>query len=415
MAPSGLTSGIVDSFVKTSPDVLFLAFGRRAILTSATMWQALLYPPIFVRLIDMSLSFLFGWKTQNITPHQKLAAYPHLYSFTSTKSVVHWFQIIRNGKFQMYDDDLQAPFSISDAARYYKVAKFPTKNIKTPIVLVYGGSDSLVDIEIMLKELPKHAVVKGVPHYEHLDFLWASDVESQVFPHVFNALDTYANPDSPRAKTAPRFQPFGAKHPDTVSPFSEEDDTSSSAPVKHSDNVSGIDRPRSGNLDATASTFKPRPTRVPIPVSSSSPAASASHFTERTSTSRPEGWWSSDEVGGTEPSTPATKTPTHLESPELTTTKSPASSLLGRQLAQPWTSAVEEGALSGILGEATNQKIRRSGSKASFEGFGEKGISVGVSRPVGGVSRDVGSRVVSMEGPGSSTSEGRRRKKKRKD
>lgn len=205
MSPPGLANGIVASLVKASPEVLFLAFGRRSILNSATMWQALLYPPIFVRFIDMSLSFLFGWHGRNISPQQKLAAYPHLYSFTSTKSVVHWFQIIRNGTFQMYDDEVQAPLRISDGRRFYKVAKFPTRNIKTPVVLVYGGSDSLVDIGVMLHELPKHVIVKEIPHYEHLDFLWATDLDKVVFPHVFDALRSYTTQmknDSPiRSRT----------------------------------------------------------------------------------------------------------------------------------------------------------------------------------------------------------------------
>jgi lysosomal acid lipase/cholesteryl ester hydrolase len=194
MAPPGLASGIVASFVKSSPEILYLAFGRRAILGSATMWQALLYPGIFTYFIDKSLSFLFNWKTQNITAHQKLAAYPHLYSFSSVKSVVHWFQIIRNGTFQMFDDEVAKPLAMSNGNKYYKVAKFPTRNIKTPIVLVYGGSDSLVDIKLMLKELPKHTVAKEIQKYEHLDLLWASDVDTLVFPHVLEALETYALP-----------------------------------------------------------------------------------------------------------------------------------------------------------------------------------------------------------------------------
>ncbi|GAB7331257.1 hypothetical protein MBLNU13_g02715t1 [Cladosporium sp. NU13] len=194
MAPPGLASGVVASFVKSSPEVLYLAFGRRAILGSATMWQALLYPGIFTYFIDKSLSFLFNWKTQNITAHQKLAAYPHLYSFSSVKSVVHWFQIIRNGTFQMFDDEVAKPLAMSNGNKYYKVAKFPTRNIKTPIVLVYGGSDSLVDIKLMLKELPKHTVAKEIPKYEHLDLLWASDVDTLVFPHVLEALENYALP-----------------------------------------------------------------------------------------------------------------------------------------------------------------------------------------------------------------------------
>lgn len=199
MAPPGLASGVVSSLVKTNPEILFLLFGRRAMLSAATMWGALLYPAIFTWLIDKSLSFLFNWRSINITPHQKLAAYPHLYSFTSTKSVVHWFQIIRNGTFQMYDDEVSTPLSVSQGSKYYKVAKFPTRNIRTPIVLVYGGSDSLVDIKLMLKELPRHTVARGIAKYEHLDLLWASDVDKLVFPHVLEALKLYASPQATKA------------------------------------------------------------------------------------------------------------------------------------------------------------------------------------------------------------------------
>jgi len=193
MSPAGLSNGIVDALTKASPQFLFLLFGRRSILSSATMWQSILYPPIFVRLIDMGLSFLFGWTARNISMSQKLAAYAHLYSFTSTKSVVHWFQIIRNKSFQMYDDDVQPVISLNIVNKYTKVAKFPTRNIKTPIVLVYGGSDSLVDINVMLKELPSHTVATEIPHYEHLDFLWAREVDTLVFPHVFDALKSFCD------------------------------------------------------------------------------------------------------------------------------------------------------------------------------------------------------------------------------
>ncbi|KAL2758500.1 hypothetical protein ACRALDRAFT_1040486 [Sodiomyces alcalophilus JCM 7366] len=194
MSPAGLSNGVVDALVKASPQVLFLLFGRRSILSSTTMWQSILYPPIFVKIIDYSLSFLFNWQTKNISSSQKLAAYPHLYSFTSTKSVVHWFQIIRNKAFQMYDDDVQRPVALSSSSKYTKVARYPTRNIKTPIVLVYGGTDSLVDIKVMLRELPKKTVATEIPHYEHLDFLWGHDVDTQVFPHVFDALQSFTEP-----------------------------------------------------------------------------------------------------------------------------------------------------------------------------------------------------------------------------
>lgn len=373
MSPKGVASGTVDSFVKASPDILYLAFGRKTILPSATMWQSILYPPIFVRLIDASLRFLFGWTAVNITPEQKLACYPHLYSYTSTKSVVHWFQIIRNGVFQMYDDEAPNPIT-SNRSKYYKVAKFPTRNIKTPIVLVWGGSDSLVDINVMLKELPRHTVAKEIPHYEHLDFLWASSVDKLVFPHVFEALDKHAAVNQTRTT---KIEPYNNKvlrspvqfskplpSPRQIAPANYDgasDSSPSGTPSQSATKVSQITR-RSVMSDEDDTEPSPRTrlaqiTRIPHPRASASPRSpphshitfpfkdatpppkqrtpsqsqinalketppsaskvvavqsinspavsqNESQMTNQTSTSRPEGWWSSDEVAGTEPNTP---------------------------------------------------------------------------------------------------------------
>ncbi|EPS39670.1 hypothetical protein H072_6519 [Dactylellina haptotyla CBS 200.50] len=200
MSPAGLYNSIVDALVKASPDVIFLFFGRRSLLPSTMFWQSILYPPIFVTAIDKSLQFLFNWTGKNITLQQKLASYAHLYSFTSVKALVHWFQIIRNKKFQMYDDDVQSPVGWGYGRSYYKPAKFPTKNISAPVVLVYGGSDSLVDIEVMMKELPDHTIAKEIKHYEHLDFLWGEETDTLVIPHVLEALNLYGGGGTPAEK-----------------------------------------------------------------------------------------------------------------------------------------------------------------------------------------------------------------------
>ena len=62
----------------------------------------------------------------------------------------------------MYDDDdleVSVPRqrngrSTLTGPTAYCPARFPTKNISSPIVLFYGDSDSLVDIKLMLNELP---------------------------------------------------------------------------------------------------------------------------------------------------------------------------------------------------------------------------------------------------------------------
>lgn len=206
MSPAGLSAAVVDGLMKASyvkhrshnmsltnlfrPTLMFLFFGRKSILSSATMWQSILYPPIFAKVIDSSLRWLFDWHSLNITTHQKIAAYAHLYSFASVKSVVHWFQIMRNSAFQMYDDDVISPV-IRTSISSYRPARFPTRNIVTPIVLMYGDRDSLVDIDVMLKQLPAHTVAKRLHGYEHLDILWGKDVDTEVIPGVIEALKKY--------------------------------------------------------------------------------------------------------------------------------------------------------------------------------------------------------------------------------
>lgn len=159
------------------------------------MWQSIVYPPLFAHIIDKSLLWLFNWRSLNISQNQKIASYAHLYSFASVKSVVHWFQIMRNGAFQMYDDDVLSPITRTSVSSY-RPARFPTRNIVTPIVLLYGDTDSLVDIDVMLAELPEHTIARRLHNYEHLDVLWGNQVDKDVIPEVLLALEKYADDDT---------------------------------------------------------------------------------------------------------------------------------------------------------------------------------------------------------------------------
>jgi lysosomal acid lipase/cholesteryl ester hydrolase len=171
--------------------LMFLFFGRKSILSSVIGWKNILYAPIYAQVIDAAMNFLFAWRNANITTAQKIGAYAHLYSYASTKAVVHWFQIMRHGAFIMYDDDVISPFGLSISS--YRPARFPTRNIVTPIVLLYGDKDSLVDIDVMLKELPEHTIPKRLRGYEHLDVLWGKDVHIDVIPVVLDALERHSD------------------------------------------------------------------------------------------------------------------------------------------------------------------------------------------------------------------------------
>ncbi|KAI7901394.1 Alpha/Beta hydrolase protein [Cokeromyces recurvatus] len=191
-SPKGFSHPLIDGFVKAAPSIIYSLLGRKIFLKSVVFWQRVISPPLFVKLIDGAVCFLFGWHCKNMTEDQKLVSYQHLFSMTSVKSIVHWFQIISSGRFQMYDETPSIlPYSTINSVIDHLPAKFPTKQIKTPIAIFYGSGDTLVDIDILQTDLPPLAYVKNIHGWEHMDFLWATHLEKQVFPDIIKLLDYF--------------------------------------------------------------------------------------------------------------------------------------------------------------------------------------------------------------------------------
>jgi len=145
-------------------------------------------------MIDGGNYFLFGWTANQLAQDEKSLLYAHLYSFSSVKSVVHWFQIIRTKKFQMFDDTLQGgSVKNNDAYESYEIPKYQLSRIQTPIALFHGGEDSLADVNELLKNLPTPIYQQCEEEYEHLDFLWAKNVHINVHPTILRLLQEYNN------------------------------------------------------------------------------------------------------------------------------------------------------------------------------------------------------------------------------
>ncbi|SCV00498.1 LAMI_0G05446g1_1 [Lachancea mirantina] len=185
MTPRGLHNRIFDSLLKSSPALMYLFFGNRILLPSASLWQKTLHPTIFNTIIDLSNRILFNWRSLNISPQQKLASYAKLYSTTSVKCVVHWFQILHAQSFQMFEEN-DIMLNSWNTTRSYMITTFPTRtSIRIPVLLLYGGSDSLVDINVMKANLPATQVFDvEIPGHEHLDLIWGYDVSEVVIPNL---------------------------------------------------------------------------------------------------------------------------------------------------------------------------------------------------------------------------------------
>ncbi|GAA5796078.1 hypothetical protein HPULCUR_001447 [Helicostylum pulchrum] len=185
--PKGFSHPLFDGFIKAAPTVIYSLLGRKVFLKPVLFWQSVFSPALFVKIIDAAVGFLFGWHCQNIDIEQKIVGYQHLFSLTSVKSIVHWFQIIGSGRFQMYDEGSSFFTQTVD----HLPPKFPIKQITTPIAVFYGSDDTLVDFDVLKNELSHLAYVKNVHGWEHMDFLWASNLEKMVFPDILMLLEHF--------------------------------------------------------------------------------------------------------------------------------------------------------------------------------------------------------------------------------
>jgi lysosomal acid lipase/cholesteryl ester hydrolase len=128
---------------------------------SAVFWSNILPRPWFIGALDASMRALFGWTMSQIPMKDKLELYPHLYSFTSVKSNVHWLQIIQRHRLQMYEEQggigalsqASSPDTVA-AVRGVCIPDYPTRQIRTPMAIFSGG-------KVTIKEQSR--AVEGIP------------------------------------------------------------------------------------------------------------------------------------------------------------------------------------------------------------------------------------------------------------
>lgn len=186
--PSFTSTGpsVISALIHGPPQLLYLLFGRKMMLSSVLFWMEALPPHMYVQMIDFFLALLFGWDCKNIDVSDRRHMYMKLYSYSSVKSISHWFQMARTGRFQMFDDSANA--NISRRPGHVPLA-YPLKQIKAPVVLFSGQRDTLADHKYTRSRLGDslHEDIV-IPEYEHLDFLMSRDVDTVLFPKILQVL-----------------------------------------------------------------------------------------------------------------------------------------------------------------------------------------------------------------------------------
>lgn len=92
----------------------------------------------------------------------------------------------------MYDETRSVlPYRTINTVIDHLPPKFPLKLIATPIAIIYGSDDTLIDFDILQTELPPLAYVKSIHGWEHMDFLWAHGLEKKVYPDIVKLLEHF--------------------------------------------------------------------------------------------------------------------------------------------------------------------------------------------------------------------------------
>eukprot|EP01119_Soliformovum_irregulare_P025045 TRINITY_DN9152_c0_g1_i1.p1 TRINITY_DN9152_c0_g1~~TRINITY_DN9152_c0_g1_i1.p1 ORF type:complete len:455 (+),score=122.63 TRINITY_DN9152_c0_g1_i1:114-1478(+) len=182
-----LSNQLVAAVVESKPIMIYKLFGKKSMLHQASFWRETLSTNYFTAIIDWSLKFLFDWSGDQIDPDDKGIFYSHLYSFSSVKCMVHWFQIIRAATFQAYDDNVL----VSTKRRYrsYMLPSYHPSRITCPMAVFWGGKDTIPDMDWLLQQLPPNSFIHKEDEYEHLDFLWGRNAARDIFPKVIDLVE----------------------------------------------------------------------------------------------------------------------------------------------------------------------------------------------------------------------------------
>lgn len=192
-----LKNTYIESLSKVSSSAMFLFLGHGPFLHMAPFWKNLLSKSLYNVALNVAMNILFGWNCRSIRSKDKSAMYQHLYSFTSTKILFHWCQISGSGKFEWFNDSLSN--GKNEESEQVCMPIYQIEKLKLPVALLSGEADSLCH-QSNLDSMIKNCIYsKSIPNYEHLDLIWANDVEKTVFIEIQRLLETIGY-DSKRKK-----------------------------------------------------------------------------------------------------------------------------------------------------------------------------------------------------------------------
>nr|XP_002739797.1 PREDICTED: lysosomal acid lipase/cholesteryl ester hydrolase-like [Saccoglossus kowalevskii] len=136
------------------------------------------------------LFIISGWDPQQLNQTRLPVYFHHVPAGTSVRNVIHFAQMIKSQKFQMYDYG-----SAAENLKYYNQSTAPLyypENLTTPTALYWGGQDWLADPKDVQSLIPKikNVLISNdeIVEFDHLDFIWGMDAPERVYHNILNTI-----------------------------------------------------------------------------------------------------------------------------------------------------------------------------------------------------------------------------------
>jgi len=175
-------------------NLVFDIFGFKNFLPSTQIikWLAdkVCHNQVTTPLICDNIIFVLTGPSENLN-NSRLSVYTnHAPAGTSVKNMVHYAQCVKDGKFQKYDyGNLNEKKYNQTTVPLYDITK-----VDVPVALYWAEKDWLadpIDVHYLRKNLPKIVDDFECLKWNHLDFLWAMNANTLLYPRMLNLMKSY--------------------------------------------------------------------------------------------------------------------------------------------------------------------------------------------------------------------------------
>lgn len=181
--------------MNSSDQTFFTLFGTKEFVPLMNVVQKYAPSNAFSAVAYQMFHYLFNWDDTEWDNAYKTAYFNCTPRPTSTKALLHWFQVAKNGSvlkpFVSHELEIEKERTDS-AATSQNEDTFDLKCIQCPLALIYGEKDQIVDAKKLIFECNDSEVdlimQECVEGYEHMDVVWGKHAKERVFDKLLIVL-----------------------------------------------------------------------------------------------------------------------------------------------------------------------------------------------------------------------------------